>query len=227
MERNLTRFVLFLAVPGLVVAAILGAVAGPIVGVVAAVISLILYYLLVPQILHLMGVHSHYKGREFNLHGKKALVIGTNHEDLGNTGKKTGVALSELSVPYYQFLDGKMQVDIASPKGGKVPIDPATIRWPIPTPYDKRFLADKAAMDKLNNSLNIADVDFKDYDAVFMAGGWGAAYDLGQSDLLGEKTTEAYANNAILGSVCHGALGLLQTKDENGKPLLEGVMPLA
>jgi putative intracellular protease/amidase len=222
MERNLTRFVILLSVPLVIISAIVYFTLGRIAGLIAVVVSGILYYLLTPQVLHLLGVHPHYKGREFNLHGKKVLVIGTNHEDLGKTGKKTGVALSELSVPYYQFLDAKMQVDIASPKGGKIPIDPATIRWPIPTPYDKRFLKDQTAMYKLNNSLNIEDVDFRDYDAVFMAGGWGAAYDLGQSEVLGKKTTEAYANNAILGSVCHGALGLLQTKDETGKPLLKG-----
>ena len=223
MKRNLTRFVLLLSTPLLIISAIVYYAFGQIAALIALVVSGILYYVLTPRVLHLLGVHVHYKGREFDLKGKKALVIGTNHEDLGNTGKKTGVALSELSVPYYEFLNGNMTVDIASPKGGKIPIDPATIRWPIPTTsHDKRFLKDNTAMNKLNNSLNIEELDFKDYDIVFMAGGWGAAYDLGQSELLGEKTTEAYANGAILGSVCHGALGLLQTKDENGKPLLKG-----
>ncbi|NJL55138.1 type 1 glutamine amidotransferase domain-containing protein [bacterium] len=181
-----------------------------------------LYYWSVPRLLNLLGVHPHYKGREFDLTGKKALIIGTNHGTLGDTGKKTGVALSELSVPYYQFLDAKMQVDLASPQGGNIPIDPQTDRWPIATPYDRRFLGDHTAMNKLQNSLNIADLDFKDYDIVFMAGGWGASYDLGRSEVLGEKTTEAYVHGAIVGSVCHGALGLLNVKDENGNPLLLG-----
>ncbi|MEL6526952.1 MAG: DJ-1/PfpI family protein, partial [Chloroflexota bacterium] len=66
------------------------------------------------------------------------------------------------------------------------------------------------------------DLDFKDYDIVFMAGGWGASYDLGYSEVLGEKTTEAWADGAVVGSVCHGALGLLNVKDENGNPLLKG-----
>ncbi|NDJ53254.1 MAG: type 1 glutamine amidotransferase domain-containing protein [Chloroflexi bacterium] len=177
---------------------------------------------MLPSVLNLFGVHPHYKGREFSLPGKKALIIGTNHDTLGDTGKKTGVALSELSVPYYQFLDAQMQVDLASPKGGNIPIDPQTKRWPIPTPYDRRFLADETAMKKLQNSLNIDDLDFKDYDIVFMAGGWGASYDLGYSEVLGQKTTEAYVDGAVLGSVCHGALGFLNVKDENGQPLLQG-----
>ncbi|MEO1439284.1 MAG: type 1 glutamine amidotransferase domain-containing protein [Chloroflexota bacterium] len=222
MQRNLKRFIALLALPVIIIAAILFFAVSPLAGLAGLVVGGFLYYILTPQVLHLLGVHPHYTGRTFDLTGKKALIIGTNHEDLGDTGMKTGVALSELSVPYYQFLDANMEVDLSSPKGGKIPIDPQTIRWPIPTPYDKRFLKDVTAMDRLNNSLNIEDLDFKDYDIVFMAGGWGASYDLGQSEVLGEKTTEAYANNAIVGSVCHGALGLLNVKDENGKSLLEG-----
>jgi len=211
-----------LALFGLVIAAIAFIIAGPIAAVIALIAYGVIFYLNLTRFLSLLGVHPHYKGREFNLSGKKALVIGTNHDTLGDTGNKTGVALSELSVPYYQFLDGGMTVDLASVKGGNIPIDPQTSGWPIATPYDYRFLKDQTAMDKLQNSKNINDLDFKDYDVVFIAGGWGASYDLGYSEELGEKTTEAYANGAILGSVCHGALGFLNVKDENGKPLLEG-----
>lgn len=195
---------------------------GPVGAVIALILYGVLFYLTLPRLLNVLGVHPHYKGREFNLPGKKALVIGTNHDTLGDTGKKTGVALSELSVPYYQFLDAGMEVDLSSVKGGNIPIDPQTTRWPIPTPADRRFLKDKTAMNKINNSLKIDDIDFKAYDIVFMAGGWGASYDLGYSEVLGQKTTEAYLDGAVLGSVCHGALGFLNVKDEYGKPLLEG-----
>ncbi len=207
---------------GVIISARLAFIKGPIVGFVSLVVYGALYYLTLPRLLNLIGVHPHYRGRDFHLPGKRALVIGTNHDTLGDTGQKTGVALSELSVPYYQFLDAGMTVDLASPKGGNIPIDPQTTRWPIPTDYDRRFLGDATAMHKLQNSLNISDLDFTTYDIVFMAGGWGASYDLGYSEVLGEKTTEAYANGAIVGSVCHGALGLLNVKDETGKPLLQG-----
>jgi len=222
VKNKVKQLIFALALPGLIISAIVFSFVGRVAGVVALIATSILYYLSAPWMLHVLGVHPHYKGREFNLPGKKALIIGTNHADLGDTGMKTGVALSELSVPYYQFLDANMHVDLASPSGGNIPIDPQTINWPIPTPDDKRFLKDETAMRKLKNSLNIADLDFKDYDIVFMAGGWGASYDLGYSEVLGEKTTEAYANNAVVGSVCHGALGLLNVKDENGEPLLKG-----
>ena len=66
-------------------------------------------------------------------------------------------------------------------------------------------------------------MNFTEYDIIFMAGGWGAAFDLGYSEVLGQKASQAYRNGAILGSVCHGALGLLNVKDENGEPLLKGL----
>ncbi|MEM8857298.1 MAG: type 1 glutamine amidotransferase domain-containing protein [Chloroflexota bacterium] len=195
-------------------------------GPVATIIGLVVYgaviYFTLGRILNLIGAHPHYHGREFNLPGKKALVIGTNHDTLGDTGQKTGVSLSELSVPYYQFLAAGMDVDLGSVNGGNIPIDPQSVVRFIATPYDKRFLKDKTAMNKIQHSQKIDDLDFKEYDVVFMAGGWGASYDLGYSELLGEKTTEAYLNGAVLGSVCHGALGFLHVKDENGNPILKG-----
>ena len=65
-------------------------------------------------------------------------------------------------------------------------------------------------------------LDFTQYDIVYMAGGWGAAYDLGYSDILGQKISEANAADAVLGSVCHGALGFLRATDKNGNPLVQG-----
>lgn len=180
-------------------------------------------YFGLPALLRRLGLHPHYQGERFHLPGKKALVITTSHDTLLESGKPTGVWASEMTVPYYEFLDAKMQVDVASIQGGKIPIEAPSIRWPVATDADKRFLTDSEFQHKAENSLKIDDVDFTDYDLVYMAGGWGAAYDLGTSETLGIKTSEAYANGAVLGSVCHGALGLLQTKKEDGTPLLEGL----
>jgi putative intracellular protease/amidase len=87
---------------------------------------------------------------------------------------------------------------------------------------DKRFLADPDLQKKVHNSLKVDDLDFTQYDLVYMAGGWGAAYDLGTSDVLGRKISEAYAAGAVLGSVCHGALGFLKATDADGEPLVKG-----
>jgi putative intracellular protease/amidase len=83
-------------------------------------------------------------------------------------------------------------------------------------------LNDPAAQSKTANSLKIDDLDFRDYDIIWLAGGWGAAYDLGFSDVLGTKISEAHAEDVLLGSVCHGALGFLMATDVDGSPLVEG-----
>ncbi len=178
---------------------------------------------MLPSVLTWMGLHPHYKGRKFDLAGKKALIITTSHGVLGKTGKATGVAASEMTVPYYQFLGAKMQVDVASIKGGKIPIEPMTLRWPVATHADKRFLKDPVFQSKVRNSLKIDDVDFNQYAIVFLAGGWGAAYDLGYSEVLGKKLSVAYQKGAVIGGVCHGPLGLLKVKDKAGKLLLNGL----
>jgi putative intracellular protease/amidase len=180
-----------------------------------------------PTILHGLGLHPSYEGETYDLEGKRALVITTSHGVLnapGETdGDPTGVMASELTHPYYGFLDAGMQVDVASVRGGPIPVEPGSLGFVIRTPEDERFLEDPALQAKVKNSLRIDDVDFTRYDAIFIAGGWGAAYDLGYSDVLGEKVSEAYyAETPILGSVCHGALGFIRAKDRNGNLLIAG-----
>jgi putative intracellular protease/amidase len=175
-----------------------------------------------PSLLRLLGLNRPYTGRSFNLSGKRALIIATNHGILGETGKKTGVYAAEMTVPYYQFLDAAMQVDVASIQGGQIPIEPVSLRWPVMTPDDHRFLSDSHFQEKVRHSLKIADLDFTQYNIIFLAGGWGAAYDLGYSDILGQKISQANATQVVLGAVCHGALGFLRAKDQNGHPLVQG-----
>ena len=74
----------------------------------------------------------------------------------------------------------------------------------------------------MKNSYRIDDLDFKKYDIIYLGGGWGAAYDLGYSTVLGKKISEAYAAGKVVGGVCHGPLGLLLATDEQGKPLVAG-----
>jgi putative intracellular protease/amidase len=96
------------------------------------------------------------------------------------------------------------------------------LRWPLATHADKRYLDDEDAQNKTQNSLRIDDVDFLEYDIIWMAGGWGAAYDLGYSEVLGEKISEAHTEGILLGSVCHGALGFRMATEVDGRPLVEG-----
>ncbi|MCY4057330.1 MAG: type 1 glutamine amidotransferase domain-containing protein, partial [Gammaproteobacteria bacterium] len=175
-----------------------------------------------PRLLVGIGLHPHYEIPAMDLGGRHALVITTSHATLGDSGKRTGVWASEMTVPYYAFMDAGMDVDIASIQGGPIPIEPQSLRWPVASPADRRFLRDAAARSKVERSLAVEDVDASSYDIVFLAGGWGAAYDLGQSVTLGGKVSEAYASNAIVGGVCHGPLGLLQAMTPTGEPLVRG-----
>jgi putative intracellular protease/amidase len=193
------------------------------------VLGLGLLVLALPTILHKAGLHPEYDGEAVQLPaGKRALIIATNQAVLSapgeTTGDATGVMASEMTHPYYRFLDAGMQVDLASVKGGKIPVDPQTLNRILKTPEDDRFLADPAFLAKVENSMRIDDVDFTQYDIIFMSGGWGAAYDLGYSPVLAEKVSEAYyaSNEPVIGGVCHGVLGLINAKDPDGKPLIAG-----
>ncbi|WP_217632249.1 type 1 glutamine amidotransferase domain-containing protein [Rubrimonas cliftonensis] len=127
-----------------------------------------------------------------------------------------------MTVPYFAFINAGMDVEIASIKGGEVPIQPWSWNWPLACSDDRRFMVDTAAMEKLRNSKRISDVNPDDYDVIFLAGGWGAAYDLAQSGELADVITRANAAGKILGSVCHGALGLVSAKGIDGAPLVAG-----
>ena len=179
-------------------------------------------YFGLPPALRAMGIHPHYDIPAFHLSGKRALIVTTSHDTLGEAGQATGVFGSELTVPYYAFLDAGLEIDVASIQGGEIPVEPRSMGWPLATREDRRFRNDEVAMSKLMNSIPIADISAEDYDVVFMSGGWGAAYDLAQSSDLAEVVTRANANGAILGSVCHGALGLVNARDVDGSPLIEG-----
>ena len=188
-----------------------------------------LLVLALPTILHKAGLHPEYNGEAVQIPaGIRALIIATNQAVLSapgeTTGDATGVMASEMTHPYYRFLDAGMQVDLASVKGGKIPVDPQTLNRILKTPEDDRFLADPAFLAKVENSMRIDDVDFTQYDIIFMSGGWGAAYDLGYSPVLAEKVSEAYyaSNEPVIGGVCHGVLGLINAKDRDGKPLIAG-----
>jgi putative intracellular protease/amidase len=174
------------------------------------------------RLLQKFGVHP--KDAEavaLDMRGTRALCIATNHGVL-DVGVATGVFGSELTVPYYVFFDAGMQVDVASPRGGIIPVDPLSMDAMIRTSEDDRLLDDQQLRGALSNSLAIADLDFTSYDIIYFAGGWGAAFDLGQSSLLGRKVSDAWAAGRVLGGICHGPLGLLQARTPQGELLVKG-----
>jgi putative intracellular protease/amidase len=193
-----------------------------------AAVCIGVFLISLPTLVHKAGLHPAYSGPTVELPRKRALIITTSHGVLAPVGETegdpTGVAASEMTHPYYTFLDGGMDVDLASIKGGEIPIDPETINRVVRTAEDERFLNDSIAMSKAKYSIPIADVDITAYDIVFISGGWGASYDLAQSPVLGEMVSDAYygAKDAIIGGVCHGVLGLVNARTTDGGLLVAG-----
>ena len=196
-------------------------------GVVASLMAITA--LALPTILHTAGLHPEFQGEIAGpLPGRRALIITTSHDVLSapgeTTGDETGVMASELTHPYYSFLQSGLEIDVASIKGGQVPVDPQTLNFVVRTPEDERYMDDAVLQAKVTNSIAVADVDFTVYDIVFLSGGWGAAYDLGQSPVLGKKISEAYYSEKkpLIGGVCHGVLGLIKALDSEGNLLIAG-----
>jgi len=170
-----------------------------------------------------MGMHPADRDADptLDLTGRRALIVCTNHAVL-DIGKPTGVFASEMTAPYYAFLDAGMDVDIASPLGGVVPVDPLSLKPVLRSEADDRFLADDVLREKVTSSRRIGDLDMADYDIVFLAGGWGAAFDFGFSDELAQQMTAANALGLPIGGVCHGPLGLRNATGTDGQPLVAG-----
>ena len=177
---------------------------------------------LLRKALQQVGMHPDDQRRfKADLTGRRALVVATNHGRL-DIGKPTGVFSSEMTVPYYAFLDAGMEVHVASPAGGEIPVDPQSLKPVIRTEADDRFLIDDDLRQKVTESLAVGDLNMADYDIVYLAGGWGAAYDFGFSPDLGAQITEANRLDRVIGGVCHGPLGLLLATGPDGEPLVKG-----
>lgn len=177
---------------------------------------------LLRRLVQRLGMHPDDRERvELQAPGRRALIVCTNHGVL-DIGKPTGVFASEMTVPYYLFLDAGMQVDVASPLGGVVPVDPQSLKPVLRTRDDDRFLADGVLRGKVQHSLGVSDIDIADYDLVYLAGGWGAAFDFGCSEALSQLVTAANARGLVIGGICHGPLAMRNAKAVDGRPLVEG-----
>ena len=181
-----------------------------------------------PSILKAAGLHPDYEGAEVDLSGQRALIITTSHGTLDKPGEEdadpTGVFGSEMTEPYYEFQAAGMEIDIASVEGGKVPVDPQSFYYMVRTDSDERYLEDEEFQSKVENSIPISQVDVSKYDVIFLAGGWGPAYDFPDSKALASKVSEAYYadHTPILAGVCHGPLGFVRALDEEGNLLIAG-----
>jgi putative intracellular protease/amidase len=152
---------------------------------------------------------------------KKVLFVLPSHDQLGNTGQKTGYWLEEFASPYYEFVDNGYDVAIASPKGGKPPVDPKSLQPENQTEYTKRLENDKVVKEKLENTLVLSEVSPEDYDTLFLPGGHGPMWDLSQDKDLKDLVEKFYNTSKIISAVCHGPAGLIQAIDKNGDSILK------
>lgn len=153
---------------------------------------------------------------------KKVLIVLPSHDQLGNTGQKTGFWLEEFTDPYYKFIDSGYEVTIASPRGGKPPVDPKSIQKENQSESTQRFERDKSAQVKLENTLVLSQVSANDYDTLFLPGGHGPMWDLSSDENMKKIVEDFYSDKKIVSAVCHGPAGLLQATDRNGNSILKG-----
>lgn len=152
----------------------------------------------------------------------KVLMVLTSHDQLGDTGRKTGFWLEELAAPYYVFKDANAQIVLASPKGGQPPLDPKSSEPDFQTDATRRFEADAEANQALANTVKLADLSADAFDTVFYPGGHGPLWDLAESKDSADLIERFIAANKPVALVCHAPGVLRHVKTAEGRPLVEG-----
>ena len=150
------------------------------------------------------------------------LIVLTSHDQLGDTGNKTGFWLEEFASPYYYLKDAGVSVTLASPLGGQPPLDPKSHEPDFLTDDTRRFEDDQAAQDELANTAKLSEVEMKKFDAVFYPGGHGPLWDL-HNDRDSIALIESFiAAGKPVATVCHAPAVLLKARDKKGNPLVMG-----
>ncbi|TRO38247.1 type 1 glutamine amidotransferase domain-containing protein [Pseudomonas putida] len=152
----------------------------------------------------------------------KVLMVVTSHDQLGNTGLKTGFWLEEFAAPYYVFKDAGAEIVVASPAGGQPPLDPKSELPEFQTEMTHRFVADPLTQLVLATTAKLETVDDKDFDAVFYPGGHGPLWDLAKSKFSIGLIENFERAGKPIGFVCHAPGALRYVKKGDGTPLVKG-----
>lgn len=153
---------------------------------------------------------------------KKILMVLTSHDELGNTGKKTGFWVEEFAAPYYAFIDAGVEVTLATPKGGQAPIDPTSTLADFQTAATDRYDADATAQAKIATTVLLSSVNESDFDGVFYPGGHGPLWDLtDNTDSIALIESFLNAGKAVA-TVCHASAALLNVKQASGDFAVKG-----
>lgn len=152
----------------------------------------------------------------------KILMVLTSHDQLGDTGKKTGFWLEEFAAPYYAFKDAGADVVLASPAGGQPPLDPKSDLPDFQTETTHRFKADPDAQQALANTVRLDTVNPADFDTVFYPGGHGPLWDLAELPASIQLIEAFERAGKPIGFVCHAPGVLRHVKAADGSPLVKG-----
>ncbi|NND61242.1 MAG: type 1 glutamine amidotransferase domain-containing protein [Gammaproteobacteria bacterium] len=151
----------------------------------------------------------------------KILIVLTSNDRFGDTDQPTGFWLEELATPYYVFKDAGAELTLASPSGGRPPMDPASDQPDARTDATERFKQDDTAQAALSNTHKLSTIDIKDFDAVFYPGGHGPVWDLTEDEQSIALIENAYATGKPVAAVCHGPAVFRHTQSD-GQPLVSG-----
>ncbi|MCV9879348.1 type 1 glutamine amidotransferase domain-containing protein [Brenneria izbisi] len=152
----------------------------------------------------------------------KILMVLTSHDQLGDTGKKTGFWLEEFAAPYYAFKDAGAVITLASPQGGQPPLDPKSDEPDAQTEDTDRFKQDAEAQAALASTKRLSEVKEADFDAVFYPGGHGPLWDLAE-DRHSIALIEAFSQaGKPIGVVCHAPGVLRHVRGADGDSLVKG-----
>ncbi|MDP4084634.1 MAG: type 1 glutamine amidotransferase domain-containing protein, partial [Bacillota bacterium] len=144
----------------------------------------------------------------------KHILIVVTTADKMNEGHETGLWLSEFGEAYVEFSKLGYDITVASPKGGKAPIDDRSLEGGVP-----QEVLDTAKY--LESTVKLEDIkDASAYDAIFMPGGHGTMFDLPDNTKLQELTRDMFEANKVVAAVCHGPAVLVGVKLSDGKPLV-------
>jgi putative intracellular protease/amidase len=147
---------------------------------------------------------------------QRVLMVVTSHDRKGE--KPSGFWLSELTHPRQAFIDAGFPVDVASPRGGEAPVDPESLD--LADPVNAAFWNDSHQRASVTSSRRIADMDARDYAAIFIAGGHGAMWDLPDDAKLAGLIAAIHGQGGVVGAVCHGPAALINVKLEDGSYLV-------
>lgn len=150
------------------------------------------------------------------------LFVITSHDQLGNTGHKTGFWVEELAAPYYKFKDNGYHIAMATPKGGQAPIDPNSEAASAQTEATERYYKDHDVQNQVANTRKLSEIKAEDFEAIFYPGGHGPLWDLANDSDSARLILDFYNSGKPVGAVCHAPGVFKNVTFENGESFVKG-----